>query len=50
MTRGLAACEAAATVGFALRQSLHSVAGSEPNEDPLNVFPQLGQMGMVVAG
>ncbi|HUJ30360.1 MAG TPA: hypothetical protein VLY23_03720 [Candidatus Acidoferrum sp.] len=39
----------AAAVGFwafALRQSLHSAAGLEPNEKPLNFLPQVGQVGI----
>jgi hypothetical protein len=30
---------------FAFRQSAHSVAVCDPIENPLNDFPQLGQMG-----
>jgi hypothetical protein len=35
----------AATCIFAFRQSAHSVAVCDPIENPLNDFPQLGQMG-----
>jgi hypothetical protein len=36
---------AAAVCIFALRQSAHSVAVCDPIENPLNDFPQLGQIG-----
>src|SRR5580658_3733708 len=41
-----AAAPAAWACAFAFRQSAHSVATFEPNENPLNVLPQLGQIGI----